>query len=143
MFSLLQTADYWVTVHSLKSSSDGGILDPDDKLRDVVDDKEQVRKPFREMSREFVCHVTCVSCDCHMTCLLMLSTQDMLARWTIVVLLFMMLPCLEENINMSVSGGIWPRISSVCLSVCPSLSVSLCLFNCHSVSPSTCLCAIL
>jgi len=31
-----------VTVHSLKSQSDGGILDPDDRLRDVADDREQI-----------------------------------------------------------------------------------------------------
>ena len=32
-----------MTVHNLKSSSDGGILDPDDQLNDVADDREQVR----------------------------------------------------------------------------------------------------
>ncbi|XP_050439325.1 partitioning defective 3 homolog isoform X2 [Adelges cooleyi] len=32
----------WVTVHSLQSQSDGGILDPDDRLRDVADDREQI-----------------------------------------------------------------------------------------------------
>ena len=36
-----QGADYWVTVHSLKSL-DGGILDQDDRLVDIVDDREQV-----------------------------------------------------------------------------------------------------
>jgi len=36
-----QAVDYWVTVHSLKSL-DGGILDQDDRLVDVVDDREQV-----------------------------------------------------------------------------------------------------
>ena len=39
----LQPPDYWVSVHNLKSSSDGGILDPDDELCDVADDREQVR----------------------------------------------------------------------------------------------------
>ncbi|EEC01197.1 conserved hypothetical protein, partial [Ixodes scapularis] len=33
--------DTWVTVHNVKSYSDGGILDPDDQLNDVVDDREQ------------------------------------------------------------------------------------------------------
>ena len=36
-----QAVDYWVTVHNLKSL-DGGILDQDDRLIDVVDDREQV-----------------------------------------------------------------------------------------------------
>lgn len=31
-----------MTVHSLQSQSDGGILDPDDRLRDVADDREQI-----------------------------------------------------------------------------------------------------
>ncbi len=39
----LQPLDYWVRVHSLKSLSDGGILDFDDRLSDVTDDREQVR----------------------------------------------------------------------------------------------------
>lgn len=43
---LLQLPDYWVVVHNLKSSSDGGILDADDTLNDVADDREQVREPF-------------------------------------------------------------------------------------------------
>ena len=38
---MAQAVDYWVTVHSLKSL-DGGILDQDDRLIDVVDDREQV-----------------------------------------------------------------------------------------------------
>lgn len=38
----LQPSDSWVTVHNLKSLSDGGILDPDDRLNDVADDREQV-----------------------------------------------------------------------------------------------------
>jgi len=40
-----QAVDYWVTVHSLKSL-DGGILDQDDRLIDIVDDREQV-EPVR------------------------------------------------------------------------------------------------
>lgn len=39
---LFQSNDSWVTVQSLKTCSDGGILDPDDHLNDVVDDREQV-----------------------------------------------------------------------------------------------------
>lgn len=38
----LQSVDSWVTIHNLKLLSDGGILDPDDKLNDVADDREQV-----------------------------------------------------------------------------------------------------
>lgn len=38
----LQSSNSWVTVHSLQSQSDGGILDPDDRLRDVADDREQI-----------------------------------------------------------------------------------------------------
>ena len=40
---LFQPPDYWVTVISLKSFGDGGILDLDDQLKDVADDREQVR----------------------------------------------------------------------------------------------------
>lgn len=39
---MLQSSNSWVTVHSLQSQSDGGILDPDDRLRDVADDREQI-----------------------------------------------------------------------------------------------------
>lgn len=39
---ILQSSNTWVTVHSLQSQSDGGILDPDDCLRDVADDREQI-----------------------------------------------------------------------------------------------------
>ena len=38
----LQAFDYWVSVHSLQTSGEGSILDPDDTLSDVVDDREQV-----------------------------------------------------------------------------------------------------
>ncbi|XP_027843478.2 partitioning defective 3 homolog isoform X3 [Aphis gossypii] len=37
-----ENSNSWVTVHSLQSQSDGGILDPDDRLRDVADDREQI-----------------------------------------------------------------------------------------------------
>ncbi|KAF0289188.1 Partitioning defective 3 [Amphibalanus amphitrite] len=39
--------DSWVTVHSLKTS-DGGLLDPDDRLNDVADDREQIVAVFEE-----------------------------------------------------------------------------------------------
>lgn len=35
-------------VQKLKSQSDGGILDPDDKLGDVVDDREQIMAIYEE-----------------------------------------------------------------------------------------------
>lgn len=37
-----QSSDHWVSVHNLRTINDGGILDPDDQLNDVVDDREQV-----------------------------------------------------------------------------------------------------
>ncbi len=39
---IFQSPDYWVSVHSLKSFRDGGILDSDDTVADVADDREQV-----------------------------------------------------------------------------------------------------
>ena len=36
-----------MTVHSLKTS-DGGLLDPDDRLNDVADDREQIVAVFEE-----------------------------------------------------------------------------------------------
>jgi len=39
---LFQLVDQSVVVHNLRSL-DGGILDPDDRIQDVVDDREQVR----------------------------------------------------------------------------------------------------
>ena len=47
-----------MTVHNLKSSSDGGILDPDDELSDVADDREQVRDPRCDTSRHTVITTT-------------------------------------------------------------------------------------
>ena len=38
----LQAGSHWVGVHNLKTISGGGILDPDDQLHDVCDDREQV-----------------------------------------------------------------------------------------------------
>lgn len=43
----LQSADSWVAVQSLQTS-DGGILDPDDRLNDVVDDREQIVATFSD-----------------------------------------------------------------------------------------------
>lgn len=41
-FFSFQSNDHWVSVHNLRTINDGGILDPDDQLNDVVDDREQV-----------------------------------------------------------------------------------------------------
>ncbi|XP_067127490.1 LOW QUALITY PROTEIN: partitioning defective 3 homolog [Centruroides vittatus] len=38
----------WVAVRNLKSVDDGGILDPDDRLSDVADDREQIVADFEE-----------------------------------------------------------------------------------------------
>lgn len=48
VLSPLQGQDSWVVVHKLKSQSDGGILDLDDKLTDVADDREQIMAIFEE-----------------------------------------------------------------------------------------------
>ncbi|CAH1963696.1 unnamed protein product [Acanthoscelides obtectus] len=40
-------ADSWVSVHNLQSQG-GGILDPDDRLSDVVDDREQILASFED-----------------------------------------------------------------------------------------------
>ncbi|CAD5117588.1 DgyrCDS6346 [Dimorphilus gyrociliatus] len=40
--------DFWLRVHTLKSQRDGGILDHDDKLHDVVDDREQLIALYEE-----------------------------------------------------------------------------------------------
>ena len=42
MYLFSQSSDHWVSVHNLRTINDGGILDPDDQLNDVVDDREQV-----------------------------------------------------------------------------------------------------
>ncbi|KAL1138100.1 hypothetical protein AAG570_009794 [Ranatra chinensis] len=41
-------SDNWVAVHSLQTQRDGGILDPDDRLQDVADDREQIIANFGE-----------------------------------------------------------------------------------------------
>ncbi|KAK8405627.1 hypothetical protein O3P69_001861 [Scylla paramamosain] len=41
----------WVTVHNLKQL-DGGILDPDDRLNDVADDREQIIALYEEQPHE-------------------------------------------------------------------------------------------
>ncbi|XP_075747591.1 par-3 family cell polarity regulator isoform X5 [Rhipicephalus microplus] len=45
-----QPQDTWVTVHNVKSCNDGGILDLDDHLNDVVDDREQIIAVFEEQT---------------------------------------------------------------------------------------------
>ena len=42
-----QPSGSWVTVHNLKQL-DGGILDPDDRLHDVADDREQILAIYDE-----------------------------------------------------------------------------------------------
>ncbi|KAK8742497.1 hypothetical protein OTU49_001918 [Cherax quadricarinatus] len=44
-----QPSDSWVTVHNLKQL-DGGILDPDDRLNDVADDREQIIALYEEQA---------------------------------------------------------------------------------------------
>lgn len=46
--NLHQGSDNWVAVHSLQTQRDGGILDPDDRLYDVADDREQIIANFGE-----------------------------------------------------------------------------------------------
>jgi hypothetical protein len=41
-YHFLQPPNSWVVVHNLKTCRDGAILDPDDRLIDVADDREQV-----------------------------------------------------------------------------------------------------
>lgn len=54
---LLKTSlDSWVTIHNLKISSDDGILDPDDILSDVADDREQIIAIFDEQCSPFIPH---------------------------------------------------------------------------------------
>lgn len=48
MILSLQGADSWVAVHNLQSQSGGGILDPDDRLSDVADDREQIIANFED-----------------------------------------------------------------------------------------------
>lgn len=47
--SLPQPSNSWVTVHNLKQL-DGGILDPDDRLNDVADDREQIIAIYDEQT---------------------------------------------------------------------------------------------
>ena len=44
-----KTNAYWVSVHSLKSH-EGGILDPDDLICDVCDDREQLAAIYDEQN---------------------------------------------------------------------------------------------
>ncbi|XP_057664576.1 partitioning defective 3 homolog isoform X2 [Diorhabda carinulata] len=45
--SIKKGSDSWVSVHNLQSHG-GGILDPDDKLNDVADDREQILASFED-----------------------------------------------------------------------------------------------
>ncbi|XP_042880233.1 partitioning defective 3 homolog isoform X23 [Penaeus japonicus] len=45
-----EPSNSWVTVHNLKQL-DGGILDPDDRLNDVADDREQIIAIYDEQTR--------------------------------------------------------------------------------------------
>lgn len=45
---MFQGSENWVAVHSLQTQRDGGILDPDDRLYDVADDREQIIANFAE-----------------------------------------------------------------------------------------------
>lgn len=40
-FLYLQPSNSYVVVHNLKTCTDGGILDLDDRITDVADDREQ------------------------------------------------------------------------------------------------------
>ncbi|KAK3587877.1 hypothetical protein CHS0354_019766 [Potamilus streckersoni] len=40
--------DYWVSVRTVRTLNDGGILDPDDQLNHVADDREQLIADFEE-----------------------------------------------------------------------------------------------
>lgn len=51
----LQPCDSWVTVHNLKQL-DGGILDPDDRLNDVADDREQIIALYEEQTHQLHLH---------------------------------------------------------------------------------------
>ncbi|XP_076349182.1 partitioning defective 3 homolog isoform X6 [Tachypleus tridentatus] len=51
-----KSPDAWVTIHNLKLSSDGGILDRDDKLNDVADDREQIIAIYEEQGSPFLSH---------------------------------------------------------------------------------------
>ncbi|CAH1788275.1 unnamed protein product [Owenia fusiformis] len=48
--------DYWINVANLKSISDSGILDPDDQLSDVADDREQLIALYEEQDAPPVPH---------------------------------------------------------------------------------------
>lgn len=51
LFPFPQPSHSWVTVHNLKQL-DGGILDPDDRLNDVADDREQIIALYEEQPHE-------------------------------------------------------------------------------------------
>ncbi|KAK3108784.1 hypothetical protein FSP39_015692 [Pinctada imbricata] len=47
-----KSSDHWVSVHNLRTINDGGILDPDDQLLDVVDDREQLIADYEEQGSQ-------------------------------------------------------------------------------------------
>lgn len=49
--AVLQAPDTWVAVHAV-SSAEGGLLDPDDRLADVADDRETLTASFEEAGSE-------------------------------------------------------------------------------------------
>lgn len=55
LVSLLQDPSYWVNIHHLEYT-DGGILDPDDVLADVVEDKDKVELEWKH----YLCFFCCV-----------------------------------------------------------------------------------
>lgn len=46
--SVMEPSDEFIQVHFLETSEDHGILDPDDMLCDVVDDKDKLLAVFQE-----------------------------------------------------------------------------------------------
>ncbi|GFU55324.1 partitioning defective 3 homolog [Nephila pilipes] len=56
LMQIRRSVDSWVTIHNLKLLSDGGILDPDDKLNDVADDREQITAVFDEEISSYLMH---------------------------------------------------------------------------------------
>lgn len=58
---ILQDSSYWVQVHRLEHG-DGGILDLDDMLCDVVDDKDRVSQSMSETERKGECVIAYFIC---------------------------------------------------------------------------------
>ena len=53
---LEKNSDAAVIVHHFQSMSGGGILDPDDRLSDVVDDREQIVVNFEDVTNGVIHH---------------------------------------------------------------------------------------